>query len=1068
MEGPMLADALRWLGQFPRQAINCYYPHFICGFCFYPLLIVFLLLPIGLAFALVGSKFGAHLLFFHDDAPRQFVGGIALGFYLAGVFFIGYLLSLRDQHEGRVDTWWTGMTTPSPTNYRPNFAEYCLNVFVHLGVTIGFVFLAIRLLNATLDVFVDPVVPATSEDSDWLKRWRNLWLLAGVVVGWVILAVIWGLCVLTRYLIGAKFRPAPFVGPPPPPRVKLWTLWFWAAIVVLLVVWARALWLSGKSMVQDEYWGPLVFCIVGTILTACGPVLVERGRPAWLASVFLLLAGLANGVLVIAAFTWLVSDSEWGVLLAAPAATALLVLLDWCFVVLAPKRWPGLWAMAHVKLANASPEERWALAVATAQFLAVLGILSAIILWYGENLLSPVPVVMLYLIVVLALYGSFLYAIRRAFFLVGGTLVLLGLAANLQPYRMRFEQLEDSYHREELVQLQKVLGDDATPATDLNRQARFNQLLKEYLDLDAEWERRYFALREALGAWNEAQDQADSETDAVDRARLQAEAKCKRDTAERLKKVAEDKKAERDARRPKLRDLWNEMEDKNRVLAGRLLPSYLDLIDRPAPEDDSRKGEKAKEPVLGEYLAQSQADRLLLPRDLKVWPVTEASKRRDRVLVVLAVSGGGIRAAYWTFAVLKELEVAFARQGIDFPVRVRLICGASGGMLGAAYYVSTLPHPNKRPPGAVPAEKPDELKAAVAAREQELDKQLALLKKDFLTPLTKRMVISDVPSWLSVWPLRRDRGQALEDAWLKHLSDPHAKDTPLGRSFQQLRDSERDGWRPSLVFTPMTIEDSRRLVISNLDLRYAISNDGAVLTSQPSFQGAENHSVDAVQFFRLFPDVRAKFRLSTAVRMSASFPFFSPAVSLPTVPRRRVVDAGYYDNYGVGLAASWLFSRDTEPFVKNFDRVLIIQIRDGVTEAARQLRTAEPDGSTYFSRSLEEGTSPPEGLYNATFGSSSFRNDGLLELYGRFRNLQARQSRLEQNPTATTARVNPVPWQEQPFLVANVELSEKASLSWYLSGSEKDKITRNSVELHEEGGTIQKIIEWWQKGRVKD
>src|SRR5207248_10410694 len=67
-------------------------------------------------------------------------------------------------------------------------------------------------------------------------------------------------------------------------------------------------------------------------------------------------------------------------------------------------------------------------------------------------------------------------------------------------------------------------------------------------------------------------------------------------------------------------------------------------------------------------------------------------------LIVVTVSGGGIRAAVWTFVVLTELELAFADKGFDFPAHVRLITGASGGMVGAGYYVATLPPPGDRPP----------------------------------------------------------------------------------------------------------------------------------------------------------------------------------------------------------------------------------------------------------------------------------------------------------------------------------------------------------------------------------
>ena len=54
------------------------------------------------------------------------------------------------------------------------------------------------------------------------------------------------------------------------------------------------------------------------------------------------------------------------------------------------------------------------------------------------------------------------------------------------------------------------------------------------------------------------------------------------------------------------------------------------------------------------------------------------------ILVVVTSSGGAVRAAIWTETVLGYLD----QQIDDFPHHVRLMTGASGGMLGAARYVS--------------------------------------------------------------------------------------------------------------------------------------------------------------------------------------------------------------------------------------------------------------------------------------------------------------------------------------------------------------------------------------------
>src|SRR5207249_4263356 len=65
-------------------------------------------------------------------------------------------------------------------------------------------------------------------------------------------------------------------------------------------------------------------------------------------------------------------------------------------------------------------------------------------------------------------------------------------------------------------------------------------------------------------------------------------------------------------------------------------------------------------------------------------------------LVVIVASGGGLRSAAWTFAMLERLEREFRKDmssAVNFPAHVRLVSGASGGMLGAAAYIAALPNP---------------------------------------------------------------------------------------------------------------------------------------------------------------------------------------------------------------------------------------------------------------------------------------------------------------------------------------------------------------------------------------
>ena len=85
-----------------------------------------------------------------------------------------------------------------------------------------------------------------------------------------------------------------------------------------------------------------------------------------------------------------------------------------------------------------------------------------------------------------------------------------------------------------------------------------------------------------------------------------------------------------------------------------------------------------------------------------------------------------------------------------------------------------------------------------------------------------------------------------------------------------------------------------------LDFDRVIQNRAAAGTSHNVLL-----SRGGVEFFRLLPHASG-FRLATAARMSATFPYVLPAVELPTDPPLRVVDAGYFDGFGVSLAMAWL------------------------------------------------------------------------------------------------------------------------------------------------------------------
>ena len=341
-------------------------------------------------------------------------------------------------------------------------------------------------------------------------------------------------------------------------------------------------------------------------------------------------------------------------------------------------------------------------------------------------------------------------------------------------------------------------------------------------------------------------------------------------------------------------------------------------------------------------------------------------------LVVVAVSGGAARSAYWTAVVLDRLERNLPP---EFGRRVRIISGASGGMLGTACYVKyrrdALADPSILPaPGSGIG--PSAWVQNVPLHSME--------------PLAKHIALSEI--WRSLWPGYQgdDRGIVLERDWVD-----------LRFPLRELAGDEQEGKIPSLIFSPMMVEDGRRLLISNLNLcpdpgrrrsdtciakargrrisRSPASGDPAETGAEP-----EDYSLSGMEFFRIFPESQCLL-VSTAVRMNASFPYVSPAVSLPTTPPRRVVDAGYYDNYGVQVAVAWV-RQHRDWLAKNTSGVLLVQVRDSASERERlDVDDATPSLMSWgnVSRGFQFLTSPIDGFQEARYTSSSFRNDDDVE-----------------------------------------------------------------------------------------
>ncbi|MCD6012094.1 MAG: hypothetical protein K0Q79_1956 [Flavipsychrobacter sp.] len=292
-------------------------------------------------------------------------------------------------------------------------------------------------------------------------------------------------------------------------------------------------------------------------------------------------------------------------------------------------------------------------------------------------------------------------------------------------------------------------------------------------------------------------------------------------------------------------------------------------------------------------------DKKLEEARLQLWKNKSVSDTLNPPLVVISVSGGGTRSAYWTFRSLQYIDSA--TQGRLFKNTV-LITGASGGMIGAAYWRNLhdahLRGLVKNPYAAVYQENigKDLLNAII----------FSLASVDLVSPFNKISVAG--------YSYTRDRGYAMEQEMARNT------DGLLDKNFSFFKAREATGQIPLMLISGTIINDGRKLVMSGQPVGYL---------TQPEYSlGQQSPVIDAVDFSAFFNRQNPhNLRLTSALRMNATFPFVLPVVRLPSQPRMNIMDAGLNDNFGVNLASRYIYVMRNW-LEKNTRRVIFLQIRD--------------------------------------------------------------------------------------------------------------------------------------------
>lgn len=284
---------------------------------------------------------------------------------------------------------------------------------------------------------------------------------------------------------------------------------------------------------------------------------------------------------------------------------------------------------------------------------------------------------------------------------------------------------------------------------------------------------------------------------------------------------------------------------------------------------------------------------------LERWKARQSSPRP--VLYLINSSGGGNRSACFNMSVLQHLD---SLCGGKLMRKTFLMTGASGGMLGAAYFRELC---RRRDEGDTSIHLPSR-------------RYVNDISRDLLNTLFSSFVARDLASPAQKFKVGqfeyvKDRGYAFEQQLNINTRGM------LNLQLKDLAPEEAAARTPLLLLSPDISQDSRALMISTQPVSFLM---------RPEYDSTRIAEMDpdAVDFGAMFArQGPMNLRLLTALRMNATFPYVLPNVWLPTKPVVDAMDAGFRDNFGELSTIRFLYCF-RQWIRENTSGVVLLQIRD--------------------------------------------------------------------------------------------------------------------------------------------
>jgi hypothetical protein len=210
---------------------------------------------------------------------------------------------------------------------------------------------------------------------------------------------------------------------------------------------------------------------------------------------------------------------------------------------------------------------------------------------------------------------------------------------------------------------------------------------------------------------------------------------------------------------------------------------------------------------------------------------------------------------------------------------MRLFSGASGGMIGIAYFREL--YRQSLNDTTIKFLSPEILKN---------------LSSDILNPVLQSLSTKD---WIfSIYPLSKHSNYKKDRAYeFENYLNKNTKGF-LNRKLHFYKKYEENVDIPELIISPSILSTGQRILISPIDISYMVT---------PIYTGLTEEVNNNLEFRKLYKNFNAdNLSFLSALRMNATYPYISPIVSLPGKPKYKIVDASYVDNYGLSTSLKYM------------------------------------------------------------------------------------------------------------------------------------------------------------------